>query len=537
MQPQTQPEPKADLLLKNCLVTTMDTELPSANAVAIGGEKILWVGDVSQSAKWIGKDTKTMDLGGAFVYPGLIDSHAHIRNLGSLHLEIDLTGTPDKAAIVAKVKERIAKAKKGEWIQGRGWDQNDWPDKRFPTASDLDPVSSNNPVVLERIDGHAYWVNSNALKTAGITAATKDPDGGKIYRDPKGNPTGLLVDNAEDLIDEQMKSLTRQELIDRTKLAAQDAVQKGITMIEDAGSMEEDLEAWKQMAAYDQLPIRIYAMVWMPSNFGEKFLRSGPSRYGPYLDVRSVKLVLDGALGSRGAALLEPYSDDPGNTGLVRWKQDEMMRVLQAAKAKKIQVNIHAIGDKANRLVLDAYEKIGVNGLRWRVEHAQILALSDIPRFSRLDIIASMQPTHATSDMPWATDRVGAERIKGAYAWRSLLDNKTIIAGGSDAPVEDINPLWGIYSAITRQDHQGKPAGGWHPEQLVTREEALRMFTVNAAYAAFRENDLGKIKAGMLADLVVLPENIMTCNPKDLINMKVRYTIVGGKVRYPEKTK
>ena len=523
---------KADLVLKNAVITTMNSAMPEASALAIRGDRIVRVGSDKEVSVFIGPQTHVLDLNGKFVYPGFIDSHAHIRNLGSLHLQMDFIGTPDKAAVLKMVRDGVAKIQKGEWVLGRGWDQNDWPEKSFPTASDLDAITPDNPAVLERVDGHAYWVNSNALKLAGITTATKDPDGGKILRDAAGKPTGILVDNAMDLVDSKMTSLTIPEIIQRTRLALQDAVQKGITMIHDASSMESDLQAWKELAAKDQLPVRIYSMVWMPSEFGESYLKTGPQHYGPYLDVRSLKMIMDGAMGSRGAAMLAPYSDDPGNKGLLRWKEEDLLRVLRAAKEKGIQVGIHAIGDRANHFVLDAYEKVGVKGLRWRIEHAQILTPGDIPRFAQMGIIASMQPTHATSDMPWATDRVGPERIKGAYAWRSLLDLKTVIAGGSDAPVEDINPLWGIYSAITRQDHEGKPEGGWHPEQLVSRQEALKMFTVNAAYSAFRENELGMLKTGYLADLVVLPENLLTCPPKDMIEMKVLQTIVGGKTRY-----
>jgi predicted amidohydrolase YtcJ len=355
-------------------------------------------------------------------------------------------------------------------------------------------------------------------------------------RDEKGAPTGILVDTAVDLVASKMKALSRSELIERTKLAAQDALSKGITMIHDAGSSKDDIAAWREMASKNELPIRIYSMVWMPSEFGEEYLKTGPQHYGPYLDVRSLKLVLDGAMGSRGAAMLEPYVDDPGNSGLLMWKEADMMRVLQAAKAAGIQVGIHAIGNRANRMVLDAYEKVDVKGLRWRIEHAQLLSAQDIPRFAQLDVIASMQPTHATSDMPWFADRVGPERTKwGAYVWRSLLKEKTLIAGGSDAPVEDINPIWGLYSAVTRQDHEGKPDGGWMPEQRVSMEEALRMFTVDAAYTAFREKDLGTLTVGKFADLIVVPENFLTCNPKDLIAMRPTYTVVGGKIRYQSK--
>ena len=253
-----------------------------------------------------------------------------------------------------------------------------------------------------------------------------------------------------------------------------------------------------------------------------------------YLQARAIKLVIDGAMGSRGAYMLEPYSDDPGNTGLLMWKDADLMKVLTQSKQKGIQVGIHAIGDRANRMVLDAYEKIGVKGLRWKIEHAQILAPSDIPRFTEIDVIASMQPIHATADRPWAESRLGPVRVKGTYAWRSLLNYKTIIAGGSDAPVEDINPIWGIYAAITRQDHKGQPPNGWDPEQIVTREEALRMYTTDAAYASFHEKELGSLKAGKWADLIVLPKNLLTCDPKDMIDMKVLYTIVGGKIRYQQ---
>jgi predicted amidohydrolase YtcJ len=523
---------EADLVLRNGTIITMDDSMPEASAVAVKGDRIVCAGKAPDVEKWIGKNTKVLDLHGSFAYPGLIESHAHIVGLGQSRSILDLVGTADKSAIIKKVQDRVKTAEKGNWILGRGWDQNDWPVKEFPTASDLDSISPNNPVLLSRVDGHACWINSVAMKLAGITAATKDPDGGKVHRDAKGNPTGILVDNAMELVEKVVPAATHKELIQYTRAALSEAAQKGITMIVDAGSSKEALDAFRELASTNQLPVRIYSMVSNGTSFTETYLDQGPENYGPYLDVRALKLYMDGALGSRGAALLEPYSDDPKNSGLLLMQQDKLMDTLRRAKKSGIQVGIHAIGDRANRMVLDAYEKTGVKGLRWRIEHAQVLSPSDIPRFVKLDVIASMQPTHATSDGPWATDRLGPERVKGAYAWRSLLDLKTIIAGGSDAPVEDINPLWGIYSAITRQDHEGKPAGGWHPEQLVTPYEALHMFTVDGAYAAFREKDLGTISVGKMADFVVLPENILKCDAKKLIDMKVQYTITGGKIRY-----
>lgn len=523
---------EADLVLKNGTTITMDEALPEASAVAVKGDRIVWAGKGPDVEKWIGKNTQVLDLHGGFVYPGLIESHAHIVGLGQTRSILDLVGTPDKSAIIKKVQDAAKNAGKGKWILGRGWDQNDWPVKEFPTASDLDSVSANNPVLLSRVDGHACWINGAAIKLAGITASTKDPDGGKIHRDAKGNPTGILVDNAMSLVEKVVPAPSHQELIQYTRGALNEAAQKGITMIVDAGSSKEALDAFRELASTNQLPVRIYSMVSYGTSFTDTYLNQGPANYGPYLDVRALKLYMDGALGSRGAALLEPYTDDPKNSGLLLMPQDKLMDALQRAKKSGIQVGIHAIGDRANRMVLDAYEKTGVKELRWRIEHVQVLSPSDIPRLAKLDVIASMQPTHATSDGPWATDRLGPERVKGAYAWRSLLDLKTIIAGGSDAPVEDINPLWGIYSAITRQDHEGKPQGGWHPEQLVTPYEALHMFTVDGAYAAFREKDLGTISVGKMADFVVLPENILKCDPKKLIDMKVQYTITGGKIRY-----
>ena len=522
---------KATLLLKNGVVITMEKDRVD-QAIAIQANTILWSGKNSAADKYRGPQTKVIDLNGAYVYPGFIDSHAHVIGLGQSRMEMDLRGASDMSSVLSRVRRWIAQSKEGDWVYGRGWDQNLWPGKKFPTAAELDPETPKNPTVLTRVDGHAYWVNSMALQLAGITRDTKDPQGGKIVRDENGNPTGVLVDNAEDLIDAKIPSFTREQVKARIRAALQEAASKGITMIGDPGESVSDIEVFKSLATTDQLPVRVNGMISMPDSASEEFIKKGPQTYNTFYRVRAIKMYMDGALGSRGAALLEPYSDDPGNIGLLRMTQEQLLPLLQLAKQNGFQVGIHAIGDRANRLVLDGYEKTGVQGLRWRIEHAQVISPQDIPRFGTLEVIASMQPTHATSDMPWATDRLGPDRVKGAYAWKSLLGNKVTIAGGSDAPVEDINPLWGIYAASTRQDQNGNPPNGWHPEQIVLRLDAIRMFTINGAYAAFRENELGTIKEGKLADLVVVPKNLVTCDRKDLLNMKILYTISGGIVRY-----
>lgn len=520
----------ADLVLRNGTIITMEDAQPEATALAVAGDRIVWIGDEAKAEAWIGKKTQVIDLKQAFVFPGLIDSHAHVVSLGASRQQLDLLDMRDKQSIIDKVRQKASVTPKGEWIRGRGWDQNLWPVKQFPAAAELDAVAPDNPVALKRVDGHMLWANSAAMKIAGITAALKDPEGGRILKDEKGNPTGILVDMACDLVTDRIPAPTEQQIDQRTLVALNEAAEKGLTMVVDAGTEPDELAAWKNLASKNELPVRIRSMIMVDKPEEVKYLQEGPKTYGPFLDVRGVKLLIDGALGSRGAALLAPYSDDPNNSGLLIWKPEEMAAVLKTAKEKGFQVGIHAIGDRANRIVLDQYEKIGVKGLRWRIEHAQVIAPEDIPRFARLDVIASMQPTHATSDGPWAADRLGAERAKGAYAWRSLLEHHTLIAGGSDAPVEDINPLWGIYAAVTRRERGGKL--DWPDDsQSVSRKEALRMFTIDAAFASFRENELGSLKVGKLADMVVVPENLLTCEPAHLIDMKIEYTIVGGKVR------
>jgi predicted amidohydrolase YtcJ len=434
------------------------------------------------------------------------------------------------------VKKKAQELKSGDWILGAGWDEDRWPEPKLPSAADLDAVAPHHPVFLSRIDTHAAWVNSLALKLAQIDRSTPDREGGKIYRNPQGDPTGILLDIAMQQIYDILPHPTLEETVEITQKILHDCLRKGITSIHNAATFENDLNVFKTLAHRQTLPLRVYAMVVMPDQLGESFLKNGMQNYGPFFEVRCIKLFIDGAMGSRGAALMEPYCDDPGNKGLLLWDEKTLLPILKQAKEKGFQVAIHAIGDLGAHLVLNAYEKIGVQGLRWRMEHAQLLKPEDIERFHSLGIIAAIQPMHATEDMRWIADRIGEERCKkGAFLWRSFLDHGIVLTGGSDAPVVDDNPLWGIYAAITRQDFEGNPKEGWYPDQRMTPLEALQMYTINAAYAAYREKELGSIKQGKLADLVVLPKNLLTCDPKDLIDMQVLYTIINGKVGYQTK--
>lgn len=523
----------ADILLRNGCVITMETSIPQATAVAIKGDRIAWVGNEAGAEK-ISKNAQMIDLEGACVYPGFIDSHAHIIPLGITKVQhLDLLHTFSKNEVMDIIKKEAQKAKPGDWICGLGWDEDKWPIKELPNASDLDAVSPENPVLLIRIDTHSAWVNSQVLKIAGITALTPDTEGGKIYRDSKGNPAGILLDDALRKVYDIMPTPSFDETLHLTLNVLRDCSSKGITMIHNAVTFAMDFEVFKKLSDENLLPLRIYAMVMLPDKLGESFLKSGPKKYGPCLEVRCIKLFMDGALGSRGAALIEPYEDDTQNHGLTLWKETELIKLLKKVKKKGFQAGAHVIGDYANRLLLDAYEKVGVKDLRWRAEHAQMIHPSDIKRFGEIGVIAAMQPLHATMDMAWIEKRIGTKRTKeGAFAWRSLLDSHAIIAGGSDAPVVDINPLLGIHAAITRQNLEGKPDGGWLPEQRMTREEALRAYTINGAYAAFREHELGSIKPGKLADLVVLPENLLTCDAKKMLDMKVLYTIFNGRIMH-----
>ena len=557
----------SDLLVINAVIYTVDEDNSTAEAMAIRGSRIIAVGS-TQDIQNQYTSQNTIDAHGKTIIPGLIDSHAHVMGLGQSISELNLYGTTSSKQIVDMVAQRVSAAKPGEWIRGRGWDQNDWGsstlEKSFPTAVMLDKVSSNNPVILSRIDGHAIWVNSKAMELAkNNTDLRIEIEGGKILRDRMGNPTGIFVDNAEAVIRNIVPEYSKEEKIKLYRQAFDECLKVGLTSVHDMGIDEKDFEIYRELLNNQELPLRIYALIAGPGKIFESMMISGPylDHVNKLFSVRSIKLYMDGALGSRGAALIEPYSDEPESRGLITFSPDSVRIITEQALKNGFQVCVHAIGDKANRIVLDEFENASkkyptqARNARLRIEHAQVIALEDIPRFKKLNVIPSMQPTHATSDMYWAQARLGPERILGAYAWRSLIDDGNIIPAGSDFPVELPNPLYGFYAAITRQDKEGIPnnaadvekhfqlsaegikdsshfKGGWYVEQRLTREEALRSFTKWGAFAEFMENEKGSLEEGMLADFVIVSKDIMTVAVKEILTTEVEMTVVGGKIRY-----
>lgn len=519
-------------------IHTMDASRPQVQAMAFDAEgKVLALGDARELLA-AHPGARRLDLGDATVVPGLIDAHGHMSGLGWSRLTADLVGTTSKAEILARLRDKARALKPGEWLIGRGWDQNDWPEPAFPTAADLDAAFPDRPVWLSRIDGHAGWANSAAMR-----AVTRDlsgdwqPDGGSIRRDAAGKPTGLFVDNAMALVESARPPVDEATAEQALVLGMREAVAHGLTGVHDAGIPLEELQRYQRLADRGQVPLRIYAMADGNSAALESLCAHGLYRHpSGRLQMRAVKLYADGALGSRGAALLSDYSDDHGNRGLLVMSPEELAVAADKAHRCGVQVATHAIGDRGNRIALDTYAKaLGTDVAgdhRWRIEHAQILAPEDLPRLAAMHVIASMQPTHATSDMPWAEQRVGARRIVGAYAWRQLRDAGTHLALGSDFPVESVDPRLGLYAAVTRSDARGLPAGGWYPDEKLTAFEALRGFTLEAAYAGFAEHEVGSLAPGKRADFVVLAEDPLAVPEAALRTLTVRATYVDGKAVY-----
>ncbi len=519
----------ADLLVKNAKIYTVDPKTPKATAIAVRNGKLAAVGNDLKAFE--GPTTRIIDAKGATIIPGLIDSHGHVEGLGSSLEMLDLRGITSEAEIAGKVKAAAAKAAPGEWIVGRGWDQNLWMNKQFPTTDSLNQAAPKNPVALTRIDGHATWANRAALDAADINQNTKDPDGGRIIRDAQGKPAGVLVDTAQGMVRRRIPAATPEQVRRHIARALEECARLGLTSVHDAGVGNAEIAAYHALAQEGKMPVRVYAMLSNQPALVDAWLARGPE-ISEFFTIRSIKAYADGALGSRGAALLAPYADEKSASGLMITGQAAIQDVAVKAAARGFQVNTHAIGDRGNHETLDAYVVAlkGTNNKRFRVEHAQVIAPEDFIKFQKYSVIASMQPTHATSDMGWAADRLGPERVKGAYAWQTLLKLGVHLANGSDFPVELANPIDGFYAAVTRQDKQGRPAGGWFPDQRLSREEALKSFTLEGAYAAFEENTKGSLEAGKLADFVMLSNDIMTVPPAEILKTTVTLTVVGGKI-------
>lgn len=534
--------PNTDLLLFNAHVVTMNDKQPSAQAIAIRGDRIMWVGN-SGEAKKLYPSARALDLHGATVLPGLIDAHTHLINLGESLTRLNLKDIPTEKEIIERVKQRAASAATGEWIVGWGWDEGKWA-SNYPTNQALSAAAPKNPVFLVGLHTFAAWANTRALELAGVNKDTKDPENGKILRDEKtGEPTGILLNHAQDLVSKHIPPMTLAQAKRAMQLAARECVRNGLTSVHEAKVTPLMVQAFHELVREGRMPLRVYAMLdGADKNLVDEWLKRGPE-IDPHhqFTIRSFKLFADGALGSRGAAMLEPYSDAPQTRGVMTTPKADVYSLTRRALQAGFQVCTHAIGDAANRSVLNAYEQAekevpNAHDPRLRIEHAQVLAPEDIPRFAKLGVIASMQPTHATSDMPWAEKRLGPERVKYAYAWRSVKNSGTHLPLSSDFPGETLNPFYGIYAAITRQDPRGNPPGGWHPEQKLTLEEALRGYTVEAAYAEFEEKNKGTIEKGKLADLTVVAQDITKIPPPEILSAQVLKTIVGGKIVYDAAT-
>jgi predicted amidohydrolase YtcJ len=529
----------ADMVFTNGAVYTADGAQPRAQAVAIRGGEIVFVGSTREARTLIGGDTRIVDLDGKTMIPGLIDSHGHLAGLGSALRIVDLVGTRSYQEVIERVVARAAEVPAGQWIQGRGWDQNEWGDTRFPDHAALSAAVPDHPVALGRVDGHAILVNAKAMELAGIDASTPDPSGGRVLRNEDGDALGVFVDRAMGLVRRVVPRESREEVRRGILMAQRELNRLGLTGMHDAGVGRSTIDLYEDMAAGGEWTVRNYVMA--SADALDYYAAVGPrDNIGGdnFLSVRAIKVSVDGALGSRGGALLEPYTDEPGNSGLVTVSAEQLLPVALKALRTGFQLNVHAIGDAANRMVLDvfeeAFETVPTADHRFRIEHAQILNRYDIPRFAELGVIPSMQAIHQSSDMAWAENRLGWTRIQGAYAWRSLLDTGVIIPGGSDFPVESADPLLSFYAAVTRQDASGWPASGWLPEQRMTRDEALKHMTLWGAKASFMEDLVGSITVGKLADLVVLSRDIMTAPASEILDTEVLMTVVGGRVVYDQ---
>lgn len=538
-----QPPDSATLVLTNGKIVTVDEAVPDGEAMAIRGDRILAVGSVEEIRAFVGSDTEVIDLQGQLAIPGLIDSHAHFMGIGTAQLQLNLMDVANWDEVVAMVAEAVASAEPGTLVQGRGWHQEKWnrtPEPNvegLPLHASLSAVSPHNPVILEHASGHATFANARAMAIAGIGRETRPPPGGEILRDTAGDPIGVFRETASGLLAPVFEGATEPDPRRVAQLASDEVLSKGITTLHDAGVSFETIDLYKDMVLHGELRVRLYAMLSAPNEELEELIEDYRLLgFGnDHLTVRSIKRLIDGALGPHGAWLLEPYQDLPSSTGLNTTPVESLMETARIAAEHDFQLNVHAIGDRANRETLDVYEATFAafpekSDFRWRDEHTQHLHPDDIPRFGELGVIAAMQGIHCTSDAPYVLERLGEVRAEeGAYVWRRLMDTGAVISNGTDAPVEDVDPLPSIHASVSRRLKDG---GVFYPEQRMSRMEALKSYTINGAYAGFEEDKKGSLTPGKLADITVLSKDILTIPEEEIPTAEVVYTIVGGEVKY-----
>ena len=542
--PVQQQSAAADVVFKNGNVYTVDPKTPRAEAIAVTRDRIVFVGSNADAQKFVGSKTRVVDLKGSTVLPGFADAHQHLSGVGFREMTLNLEGTSSLDDFLAKVKARVDQAKPGEWVTGRGWIETHWSPPVFPTRWDLDKVAPNNPVILGRADGHGSVANSAALNLGGIDKNTPNPFGGEISKDKQsGEPNGMLLDGAQGLVRRRIPPTSAADAERAVVLGVKRNIELGWTQVQDAGGSYGDVEIFKKLYGEGKIKLRIYKAVYGPGPSANRLLNEGPTIGGfdNRFTLRTIKVVSDGALGSRGAALLGPYSDAADTSGFLTVKAEELRPMLIDALQKGIQVETHAIGDRANRFILDEYETAfkavpasqrKIADPRWRVEHAQIVNPTDIPRFAKLGVIPSMQPSHAIGDLFFAPSRLGMERLAGAYAWETFIKTGVVVAGGSDAPVERGEPMIEFYAAVARKDQKGFSGAGWHPEEAVSRADALKMFTLWPAYAAFEEKLRGSIEVGKLADFTILSADIMTIPAPEILKTRCVMTVINGEIVY-----
>lgn len=537
----------ADVVFKNGNIYTINSSRPKAEAVVVKADRIVFVGSNLQAQRYVGKSTRVVDLQGKTVVPGMTDAHQHLPGVGFREMTLNLEGVTSLEDFLGKVKARVDQARPGEWVTGRGWIETFWKPPVFPTRAELDKVAPNNPVVLTRADGHASVVNSAALRIAGVDQNTPNPFGGEISKDKQtGEPNGMLLDAAQGLVRRHIPATTAADAERAIELGVKRNVELGWTQIHDAGGGYQEIELYKKLYGQGKIKLRIYKAVHGPGASAARLLAEGRTigEFDNRFTLRTIKVVSDGALGSRGAALLAPYSDAPDTSGFLTVKQEELSPMLETALKQGIQVETHAIGDRANRFTLDEYEKAfkavpreqrKIAEPRWRIEHAQIVDQADIPRFAQLGVIPSMQPSHAIGDLHFAPSRVGVPRLAGAYVWQTFIKSGVALAGGSDAPVERGEPMIEFYAAVARKDQKGFSGEGWHPEEAATREQALKIFTIWPAFAAFEEKLRGSIEVGKLADFTILSADIMKIPESEILETRNVMTVIGGEIVFEAK--